>query len=226
MRNAIIRETTSTHILFLDDDMVPGQDLLASALVLAACEPDVVHQGIPYRVTNSHSWLARTEGRLYERAYKRCIDGDDNVSILDARLMLASVETLRDTSFDESLVFGGGEGRELARSLTEKGVVLRLARELDAAHTNRDTMASLAEQKQAHGRGRGHELLKHGPGENGWLNYFASYAWRHYLEPAVKRTKGELDTEELIYVWGTNTVLWAGVFEYIVRYDLRSKQKG
>lgn len=226
MRNAIIWEATSTHLLFLDDDMVPGQNLLASALELAGREPDIVHQGIPYRVANSHNWLARTEGRLYERGYKSYIDKDDNVSLLDARLMLVPVEILRETPFDESLVFGGGEGRELARSLREKGVVLRLARELDAAHINRDTITALVEQKHGHGRGRGYQLLQDGPGENGWLNYFASYARRHYLEPVVKRAKGDLDTGELIYVWGTNTVFWAGVFEQLVRSNLGPKPKG
>ncbi len=114
MRNAIIREATSTHLLFLDDDMVPGQNLLTSALELAVREPNIVHQGIPYRVANSHKWLARTEGRLYERGYSSYVDRDDNVTLLDARLMLVPVQTLRETPFDESLVFGGGEGRELA----------------------------------------------------------------------------------------------------------------
>lgn len=225
MRNAIIWAATSTHLLFLDDDMVPGQILLESALQLAAREPNVVYQGIPYRVANSHKWLARIEGRLYQRGYSSYVDKDDNVTLLDARLMLAPVQILRETPFDESLVYGGGEGRELARSLREKGVVLKLARELDAAHTNRDTIASLAEQKRAHGRGRGYQLMQDGPGDNGWLAYFATYAKRHFLEPAVNRAKGELDTGELIYVWGTNTVFWAGVFEQLIRSNLRSKQK-
>lgn len=226
MRNAIIREATSTHILFLDDDMVPGQNLLASALVLAAHDPGAVHQGIPYRTANAHNWLARTEGRLYERGYRKYINEDDTVSLLDARLLLAPVETLKETPFDESLVFGSGDGSELARSLSEKGVVLRLARKLDAAHTNRDTVASLAEQKLTHGRGRAYELQKHGPGENGWLDYGATYAKRHYLEPAVRMINGEIGKEELLYIWGTNTILWAGVFEYMLRsYDLRLDPK-
>lgn len=225
MRNAIIWEATSTHILFLDDDMVPGRNLLVGALELAAQEPDIVHQGIPYRVANSHRWLARTEGSLYQRGYSSYVDKDDNVTLLDARLMLAPVQTLRETPFDESLVFGGGEGRELARSLREKGVVLRLARELDAAHINRDTISALVEQKRAHGRSRGYQLMQQGSGEDGWLAYFASYGKRHYLEPAVKRVKGELDTGELIYVWGTNTVFWAGVFEQLLRSRI-SKPKG
>lgn len=220
MRNAIIREATSTHILFLDDDMVPGQNLLESALQLAMREPKVVHQGIPYRVANSHNWLARTEGRLYERGYSSYVDKDDNVTLLDARLMLAPVQTLRETPFDESLVFGGGEGRELARSLREKGVVLRLTRELDAAHTNRDTIAALVEQKLAHGRGRGYQLMQDGPGKNGWLAYLASYGKRHFLEPVVNRAKGELDTGELIYVWGTNTIFWLGVLEQILCHSI------
>lgn len=226
MRNAIIWEATSTHLLFLDDDMVPEQNLLASALQLAAHEPNVVHQGIPYRVANSHNWFARTEGRLYEIGYSSYVDRHENVTLLDARLMLVPVQTLRETPFDESLVFGGGEGRQLARSLREKGIVLRLARELDAAHINRDTIAGLMEQKRAHGRGRGYQLMQDGPGKNGWLAYFATYAKRHFLEPVVDRAKGEIDTGELIYVWGTNTVFWAGVFEQIVRSNLSSKPKG
>ncbi len=77
------------------------------------------------------------------------------------------------------------------------------------------------EQKRAHGRGRGYQLIQDGPGKNGWLVYFAYYGKRHYLEPVVKRAKGELDTEELIYVWGTNTVIWVGVFEQLVRSKIR-----
>lgn len=221
MRNAIIWEAKSTHLLFLDDDMVPAPDLLNNALQLAGREPNVVFQGIPYRVANSHSWLARTEGSLYKRGYSSYVDRDDNVTLLDARLMLAPVQTLRETPFDESLVFGGGEGRELTKSLREKGAILRLARELDATHVNRDTITALVEQKHAHGRGRGYQLMQYGPGKNGWLAYFASYGRRHYLEPVVKRVKGDLDTGELIYVWGTNTVFWVGVFEQLVRSKIR-----
>lgn len=69
---------------------------------------------------------------------------------------------------------------------------LRLARELDAGHINRDTIAGLVEQKRAHGRGRGYQLMQDGPGEDGWLAYFASYGKRHFLDPAVNTLKGSL----------------------------------
>ncbi len=225
MRNTIVREAVSTHILFLDDDMVPGQNLLSSALAVARREPDAVHQGIPYRVANHHNWLARTEGRLYEVGYQKYIDVDDNVTLLDPRLMLASTETLLETPFDESLVFSSGEGTELAISLMQRNVPLRLARELDAAHINRDTVASLASQKRNHGLGRGYELAKHGPGENGWLSYFADCANRHYVQAVVKRAKGEMNTGEMLYVWGTHTAFWAGVFEYMVRESMAGDQQ-
>lgn len=216
MRNAIIQAATATHVLFLDDDMVPGQNLLGSALNLARREPDTVHQGIPYRVANADNWLARKEGLLYEKGYAKYINADDSVTLLDPRLLLAPVETLRQTPFDESLVFSAGEGSELARSLIERGTILRIARELDAAHINRDTIASLAAQKIAHGKGRGYELQQHGPGENGWLDYIRTYARRHYIDPALQTARGEMDPDELVYIWGTNTAMWAGVFDYLL----------
>jgi hypothetical protein len=225
MRNAIVRETTSTHILFLDDDMVPRQNLLASAMGLAATGPDIVYQGFPFRVANADNWFARNEGKLYERGYQKYVDEQNNVSLLDARLMLVPTEALRQTPFDESLVFGGGEGRELAKHLLEKGVVLQLTGELDAAHINRGTLAAAVQQKWAHGRARGQELVQHGPGERGWARYFASYAMRHYLGPALQATTGKLEAEELLYVWSSNTVLWTAAFEYMLRPSLRSQAK-
>lgn len=225
MRNAIIWEAESSHLLFLDDDMVPGSDLLHHAIQLAEAEPGIVYQGIPYRVANSGSWLARTEGKLYERGYKKYINRDGNVSLLDARMMLAPVKLLRETPFDESLVFGGGEGRQLAECLREKGATLRLARGLDGAHINRDTIVGLVVQKLAHGKGRGYQLVQDGPGENGWLTYIDSYAKRHFVQPAVSRFKGELETGELLYIWGTNTIFWVGVLEEIVQSRIKSSRR-
>ncbi len=217
MRNSIIRQASSSHILFLDDDMVPSVDLLSSALRLAQKEPDIVHQGIPYRVANPYNWLAKTEGQLYKRGYESYIDSQDNVSLLDARLMLAPVLVLRQIPFDESLVFGGGEGRELAKSLMEKGVVLKLARNLGAAHLNRDTVRSVIEQKLAHGRGRGYQLIHDGSGEGGWASYVVKYTRRHFVDPAINTINGELTPGELAYTLGTNTLFWVGATGEMVR---------
>lgn len=217
MRNAIVKQTNSSHILFLDDDMVPSSTLLTNALELAHKEPDVVHQGIPYQVANSYNWLARTEGQLYKRGYETYIDSQDHVSLLDARLMLAPVLALRQTPFDESLVFGGGEGRELAKGLREKGVVLKLARDLGGAHLNRDTIASVIEQKLAHGRGRGYQLAHDGPGERGWAAYFAKYTKRHFVDPTISTIQGDLSAGELVYTLGTNSIFWAGVTEEMIK---------
>jgi hypothetical protein len=217
MRNAVIAASRARHILFLDDDMVPGENLLASALDLADQEPDVVHQGVPYRVANVYSWLARSEGKLYERGYKKYVEADGSVSMLDARLMLAPTEVLRDTPFNESLVLGAGEGRELAKDLIRKGVVLRLAKQLDAAHLNRDTLISLAKQKRAHGRSLGYLILSNGAGEDGWWRFYANYGKRHFIRPIVEAARGDMGIDEAIYAWGTNTVLWASAFEYMLR---------
>lgn len=225
MRNAIIDAAESTHLLFLDDDMVPEQNLLKEALHLAEREPNTVFQGVPYKVANSNKRLARIEGKLYERGYSRYVQNDGSVTLLDARLMLAPVHALRETPFDESLVFGGGEGRELARGLREKGIVLRLGPELEAAHINRDTIKAVMGQKLAHGRGRGYQLLHEGPGKRGWLTYFGGYSKRHFLEPVRDKIRGELNTEELLYIWGTNTVFWMGVSEQMVRSAVNSKAR-
>lgn len=53
MRNAIVNRAQTSHILFLDDDMVPDPGLLNSALFLAGREPYTVHQGTPFLVANS-----------------------------------------------------------------------------------------------------------------------------------------------------------------------------
>lgn len=223
MRNAIVRSAQASHILFLDDDMVPDPDLLNNALCLIKLDPESVHQGIPYRVANPQSWLARAEGKLYEKGYRRYVDSEDNVTLLDARLILAPVHLLREVPFDESLVFGGGEGRELAKRLREKGVSLRLGRELDGAHINRDTIAALVAQKRAHGRGRGYMLLHEGPGEGGWSAYIKTYLNRHLITPAKDWNKGELDIKELMYVWGTYSVLWLGVIEEMMRAKIKPR---
>ncbi len=224
MRNAIVREAKSTHLLFLDDDMVPEPDLLNNALLLAGRAPNTVHQGIPYHVANSHNWLARTEGKVYKKSFSRYLHDDNGVSLLDARIMLVPVEVLLKTPFDESMAAGGGEGHELARCLLERGIPLRLGAELLGAHINRDTIMSLIAQKRAHGRGRGYMLLQDGPGEGGWSDYIKTYLHRHLIEPAKDWKKGELDTGELIYVWGTYSALWMGVVEEMMRAKLELKK--
>lgn len=223
MRNLIVNSTQSSHLLFLDDDMVPDPDLLDNAFLIAASEPNVVHQGTPYLVANSDNWLARTEGKLYEKSFRRYLGKDKEVDLLDARVMLAPVEVLRETPFNESMVFGGGEGHELAIRLRERGIALRLAPDLSAAHINRETIAALIAQKRAHGRGRGYMLLQDGPGENGWSGYIKTYLHRHLKEPAINWTRGELDIKELMYVWGTYTVLWLGVLEEMARSKMKPK---
>ncbi len=217
MRNAIVREAQTTHLLFLDDDMVPEPDLLYHALQLAGREPNIVHQGIPYLVANSHNWLARTEGKVYQKSFSRYLTADNQVSLLDARLMLVPVDVLLKTPFNESMAAGGGEGHELARCLIEQGIPLRLGTELLGGHTNRETLMGLIAQKRAHGRGRGYMLLNEGPGEKGWIEYIKTYIGRHLLEPAKDWRKGELNTEELMYVWGTYSVHWLGVIEEIMQ---------
>lgn len=224
MRNAIVREARSTHLLFLDDDMVPEPDLLNNALQLVEHNPNTVHQGIPYLVANSHNWLARTEGKVYRKSFSRYLTDDNEVSLLDARLMLAPVEVLLEIPFNESMAAGGGEGHELARCIMERGIPLRLGTELKGGHINRDTITGLIAQKRAHGRGRGYMLLHEGPGEQGWLEYIKTYISRHLIEPAKDWKKGELDTGELMYVGGTYAVLWLGVIEEMMRAKIKPRE--
>lgn len=223
MRNAIVRLAHSSHILFLDDDTVPEPNLLEHAFSLSIPEPNAVYQGIPYHVANSHNWLARIEGKLYEKSFNRYLTGDNVVGLLDARLMLAPVKVLLERPFNESITFGGGEGHELARRLRESGVPLRLAPELLAAHINRETIIEVIAQKRVHGRGRGYMLSQDVPGENGWLEYIRNYFHRHLIGPVMDWRSGELNKKELVYVWGTYTVLWLGVLEEIVRSKIKPK---
>lgn len=85
-------------------------------------------------MANSHKWLARTEGKLYERGFRKYISENGDVTLLDARIMLAPVNVLLETPFDESLVFGGGEGRQLSKSLRERGIPLRVGTGLIGGH--------------------------------------------------------------------------------------------
>lgn len=224
MRNAILRSTKSKHILFLDDDMIPDAQLLKKALLLIQREPSVVHQGIPYHVANHAKWLARMEGKVYEKGFKKYTSEDNEVTLLDARVLLAPVAVLLKTPFDESIIFGGGEGRELATELIKRGVKLKLAPDLIASHINRETLTALIAQKRAHGRGRGHMLLDHGPGQAGWPGYIAYYFRRHFKEPIVQWLGGKIHIDELSYVLGTNIIFWLGALEEIARNRNRRKK--
>lgn len=137
--------------------------------------------------------------------------------------MLSPVEVLRETSFNESMAFGGGEGHELAKRLKERGVTLKLGTELVGAHINRDTIMGLIAQKRAHGRGRGYMLMKDGPGDQGWVGYIKTYLERHLKTPAQDWQKGDLDLRELMYVWGIYSVLWMGVIEELIRGQIKTR---
>lgn len=180
-------------------------------------------QGVPYLVANSENWLAATEGKVYRRSFGRYVTPDNKVNLLDARLMLAPVAVLLETPFSESMAAGGGEGHALALALRDHGIQLRLGSELVGYHINRDTLSSLIAQKRAHGRGRGHMLVHDGPGNNGWFGYIKTYIGRHLIQPAKDWKKSELNTAELMYVWGTYAVLWSGVMEEMVRLKVRLK---
>jgi len=212
MRNALIDAVDTSHVLFLDDDMVPAGDLYERAVDRARLEPAALHQGPPYLVANPQKWLARMEGRLYEETYASYVAGRA-VSLLDARLLLAPTAALRSVRFDESFRYAG-EGRQLATSLQEHGVSCVLAPDLVGYHINRATLRELCRQKRMHGWGRAHALRKNGPGASGWLGYAWRYAVRHYVVPVAELFRKEhVTVQDVAYRYLTNTVFWFGVVE-------------
>ena len=91
MRNAIINSIDDGYVLFLDDDIIPSSNLIEECLKMKSANPNSIIQGAPYLVYNSESWLARMEGHLYERGFKRYLQSDGTVAILDARVLLAPI---------------------------------------------------------------------------------------------------------------------------------------
>lgn len=221
MRNVIIKNANTTHILFLDDDMVPKANLLEQSYIISKNNPTTVYQGYPYRVANNNKWLARMEGKLYKKGYSSYVKGDE-VTLLDARILLAPLKIFQETPFDETMIFGGGEGRQLSETLKNKGIQLLLARNLGASHINRETVFDLFIQKRAHGRGRGHTLFTSGPGELGWQQYIKKYLTRHFKVPVVEWSNKEITLDELFYTLATNIVFWCGTIEELTRSYLRS----
>lgn len=45
------------------------------------------------------------------------------------------------------------------------------------------------------------------------------------MEPAKDWGRGELNLEELMYVWGTYSVHWLGVIEEIMRAKIKNKNR-
>ncbi len=215
MRNALLDTIDSSHVLFLDDDMVPAPGLYDAASARARMAPEAVHQGPPYLVANPENWFARMEARLYAESYHAYVSGDA-VSILDARLLLAPTEALRRVRFDESFHYAG-EGRQLALALLQEGLPLLLAPELIAYHMNRDSLRGVCQQKRSHGWGRAHTLRTNGPGQGGWVGYFGKYMARHYLLPIKSFFTNGLTAEDVLYQYLTNTVFWMGVLEGMIR---------
>lgn len=66
--------------------------------------------------------------------------------------------------------------------------------------------------------------MQDGPGENGWSGYIKTYVHRHLKEPAKDWVKGELDIKELMYIWGTYSILWLGVLEEMARSKVKSSK--
>lgn len=214
LRNEIIHQATTGHILFMDDDMVPSSDLIQAALALIQKEPGTVYQGPPYLVANPKSWLARMEGRLYERGYNRYVASNGTVEMLDARLLLAPVSVLLTTPFDASLY--GGEGRDLAERLLAKGVTLLLAPELVGAHINRDSLGALVTQKRLHGNGRGQRYLRMSCRHEMVSTMKADLA-RHMLSPLKDMFTRRKRFAEVIYILGTNAAFWYGIMEVVIK---------
>lgn len=212
MRNAIIDSLKTSHVLFLDDDVVPAPDLVEQAANLSNSFPDTVFQGPPYLAANPEHFLSRMESRLYERGFTTYTTSDGKVSILDARILLMPTSIARTHRFDASLVYGG-EGRDLARRLAENLVSMRIAPQLRVSHINRTSLIGLLKQKRVHGNGRGQHLRDHGPGAGGWGEYLIQYSRRHFLDPAISALLGRVPAHEAAYVLLTNAFFWICVLE-------------
>lgn len=211
-RNTILNFTSSEHILFLDDDVVPDPNLLQSAIELINSNPSDVYQGPPYLVANPDSWIARIEGKFYERTFERHITPQGETALLDARLLLAPVSILLQNPFDESLVFAG-EGEDLAQRLQSQGVRLRFAPTLIGYHKNRESICPLLQQKRCYGNGRGQVLRKKSMKNTEYWHYLYLMFMRHFIKPGINFLIGKETALEAFYTIATNLVFWIGIFE-------------
>jgi hypothetical protein len=221
MRNAALDIVVSGHVLFLDDDVIPDPSLLKNAVDLIVKDPMTVYQGPPYHTANTESALARLEGKLYERGFASYVTENGNLSLLDARIMLAPRSVFDDCPFNDKLIWGG-EGRDLAERLLAKGHELKIAQTLRVKHINRSTLKELIDQKRAHGYGRGAQLRSDGFGKGGWTAYARRYYRRHFHEPLQNLFLGELPIQETMYTIMSNMLFWTfAIINYIKQYSRR-----
>jgi hypothetical protein len=214
MRNEIIRSSCAEYILFLDDDVIPEPNLLQNCLKLIEHTPNDVLQGPPYLVYNYHSWYARMEGQLYERGFKKYINSNGELELLDARILLGPTQIFKDNEFGEQLVFGG-EGKDLADRLNKKGHKLRLTDNLIVKHINRDSLEAIYHQKRIHGNGRGQLILFQQKRFISWLKYFTGQWYQHFIKPLGKLITLKMPFDEFVYTVVTNLIFWISIFEII-----------
>ena len=215
MRNVIIDYIEDGNILFLDDDIIPSKNILSECMNLIDKNNSLVYQGPPYLTYNNENWYARMEGKLYERGFKRYINDDNNVNILDSRILLIPRFALVDCLYNEELIFGG-EGRELAERLIKKNIQLKFADNLIVRHNNRDSLTSIINQKRIHGNGRGQFIVNEKKEFASWLKYFYNDWYRHFINPFILLCKFKISFSEYIYIILTNLIFWIFAFETII----------
>jgi hypothetical protein len=215
MRNTIISNVNSDYVLFLDDDMLPSKNILQVCNDLILKNPNGIFQGTPYITLNTESWLARMEGRQYERIFKNKLISDSEVNHIDARILLAPVKLLKQIPFDEKLV-NGRDGHDLAEKLLRGGNKIYYAASLTGKHFYRTNWSSVIKQKIRQGKGRGQILLSKSRSSLQWVKFFMNDFYGHFIQPIFNTISGRIKFSDLLYIHVTHFFYWGSTLKTVL----------
>lgn len=215
MRNSILDHVKSDYVLFLDDDMIPSSDILIVCNELILQNPNCVFQGTPYNVYNSENWLARMEGKQYERIFSKKIKANNEIDHIDARILLAPVKLLREIRFDERLI-NGRDGHDLAERILKKNIRIYYAPNLTGRHFYRDKWKSVIKQKIRQGKGRGQILLSKKKSLSQWTTFLLKDFYGHFIKPILNTLLGRITFSDLAYILTTHMFYWLSTLNTIL----------
>jgi GT2 family glycosyltransferase len=166
-RNLLVAEATGSLLLFLDDDITFGPDLVADYAALAAAHPEMAVFGGPNDTPPGSSRFQLVQGAVLASIIgsgpvRRRYGAHPAGAATDQALILCNLAVRREAMvpFPRDLVCA--EENAVLSELRRRGVGMYYAPDLVVYHERRATLGGFARQMLKYGRGRG-QLVRREP---------------------------------------------------------------
>lgn len=233
-RNAGVAKCEVPLVLFLDDDVVPSENLIIAHLQAHKKSAGLVVLG-PYKpvVRHSRSYHRNTIRRWWDKVFEEMSRPDHVFTFRDFLTGNVSVhrsDFLRVGGFDPAFQLAGGEDWELGIRLLDAGLLFRYCSRAEAFHFDHETMDLAKSYSRARVEGRADVIIGQAHramiGELKCLAYTNCSGYKRlFLRHLIfrRKTLGELLMVPLsrslpLLEWFRLRRLWSRLFDSLLEY--------